>query len=200
MATQLTSIFKLLELGGHISPPRFSASSPHATQANNTIFTMNNIYLLNLLCLIIKRLATIAIQNEKEEESIKLLSELREYIKDGLEFHIISSTKSRVGGSQPTRPSQQMKKIDIEVSICFLKILYDIDPKAVDHHLNYIKQVTNSLKKMFEKGFESSSKNNASNRVYELPPLVEGTFEEMLNKDMEIKVDLIRPDALAAAE
>ena len=46
-----------------------------------------------------------------------------------------------------------MKKIDIEVAICFLKILYDIDHKTIDIHLNYIKQVTSSLKKMFEKGF-----------------------------------------------
>jgi hypothetical protein len=46
-----------------------------------------------------------------------------------------------------------MKKIDIEVAICFLKIFYDIDHKTIDTHLNYIKQVTSSLKKMFEKGF-----------------------------------------------
>lgn len=59
---QLTSIFKLLELGGHITPPRFAAGAPHAPQTGNTIFTMNNIYLLNLLCQIIKRLATIAIK------------------------------------------------------------------------------------------------------------------------------------------
>ena len=64
---QLTSIFKLLELGGHISPPRFSAGSPHATQTGNTIFSMYNIYLLNLLCLIVKRLASVAIKFEKEE-------------------------------------------------------------------------------------------------------------------------------------
>lgn len=62
LVPQLTSIFKLLELGGHISPPRFSAGSPHATQTGNTIFTMNNIYLLNLLCLIVKRLASVAIK------------------------------------------------------------------------------------------------------------------------------------------
>ena len=33
---------------------------------------MNNIYLLNLLCLIVKRLATVALKNEKDEESPKL--------------------------------------------------------------------------------------------------------------------------------
>lgn len=59
---QLTLIFKLLELGGHIGPARFAAGSPHATQTGNTIFTMSNIYLLNLLCLIIKRLASIAVK------------------------------------------------------------------------------------------------------------------------------------------
>jgi len=52
------------------------------------------------------------------------------------------------------------------VAICFLKILYDIDPKCIDSPLNYIKQVTASLKKMFEKGFENSNKNNSPNRVY----------------------------------
>ena len=86
------------------------------------------------------------------------------------------------------------------MAICFLKILYDLDPKTIDTHLNYIKQVTSSLKKMFEKGFETSSKNSSQNRVYELPPLSEGTFEEMLAKDMEIRVELIKPEALAAAE
>ena len=59
----------------------------------------------------------------------------------------------------------------IEVAICFLKILYDLEPRSIDTHLNNIKQVTSSLKKMFEKGFESSSKNSSQNRVYELPPL-----------------------------
>ena len=46
---------------------------------------------------------------------------------------------------------------------------------------------------MFEKGFETSSKNNAPNRVYELPPLVEGSFQEMLEKNLEIKIELIKP-------
>lgn len=53
---------------------------------------------------------------------------------------------------------------------------------------------------MFEKGFETSSKNNSPNRVYELPSLTEGTFQEMLEKDLEIKIELIKPEALAAAE
>ena len=61
--------------------------------------------------------------------------------------------------------NSNMKRIDIEVAICFLKILYDLEPKAIDTHLNNIKQVS-SLKKMFEKGFESSSKNSSQNRVY----------------------------------
>ena len=91
---------------------------------------------------------------------------MHNYIRDGLEFHIISSSKGRTGAPQPARTGQQLKKIDIEVAICFLKILYDIDHKTIDTHLNYIKQVTSSLKKMFEKGFETSSKNSAPNRVH----------------------------------
>ena len=140
---------------------------------------MNNIYLLNLLCNIIKRLVSIALKNDKEEESTKLINELHNYIRDGFEFHMMQShNKKPPSGTQPMRSTTpSMKRIDIEVAICFLKILYDLDPKTIDTHLNYIKQVTSSLKKMFEKGFESSSKNSSQNRVYELPPLSEGTFE-----------------------
>ena len=63
---QLTMIFKLLELGGHISPQRFGTSATHPPNAPNsttgsTIFTMSNIYLLNLLCIIVKRLIKIAV-------------------------------------------------------------------------------------------------------------------------------------------
>ena len=60
---QLTTIFKLLELSGHMAPPRISASNLHTTQTGSTIFTMNNIYLLNLLCMIIKRLTSIALKS-----------------------------------------------------------------------------------------------------------------------------------------
>ena len=76
---QLTMIFKLLELGGHIvAPQRFGSGGTGAglgsvagNVSNNpmangptsgsTIFTMNNIYLLNLLCVIVKRLIKIAV-------------------------------------------------------------------------------------------------------------------------------------------
>jgi hypothetical protein len=59
-------IFKLLELGSHIAPQRLSTSTslqPPQAPGGFTIFTMNNIYLLNLLCTIIKRLVSIAIAN-----------------------------------------------------------------------------------------------------------------------------------------
>lgn len=74
---QLTMIFKLLELGGQIvAPQRFGTGTgvgmgvgggnvPNnpmmAPTSGNTIFTMNNIYLLNLLCVIVKRLVKIAV-------------------------------------------------------------------------------------------------------------------------------------------
>jgi hypothetical protein len=118
-----------------------------------------------------------------------LLQEIHQYIRDGFEYHVLSGNRGKAGQpAQQVRPNQQLKKIEIEVAICFLKILYDIDPKCIDSHLNYIKQVTASLKKMFEKGFENSNKNNSPNRVYELPPLTEGSFSEMLQKDLEIRV------------
>jgi hypothetical protein len=55
-------IFKLLELGGPSNQVRYPTPGHPQTQGN-TIFTMNNIYLLNLLCQIIKRLVKIAIEN-----------------------------------------------------------------------------------------------------------------------------------------
>lgn len=114
---------------------------------------------------------------------------------------MLSGNRGKTGAQTPqVRPNQNLKKIEIEVAICFLKILYDVDPRCIDSHLNYIKQVTAALKKMFEKGFENSNKNNSPNRVYELPSLTEGSFSEMLQKDLEIRVELIKPEALLAAE
>lgn len=53
---------------------------------------------------------------------------------------------------------------------------------------------------MFERGFETSNKSNNANRVYEPPPLTEGTFQEMLNKDLEINIDLVKPESLSLSE
>ena len=111
---QLTLIFKLLELGSHITPPRFSATNPHTQQTGTTIFTMNNIYLLNLLCTIVKRLVTVAFANDKEEESSKLIQEIHQYIRDGFEFHALSGNRGKVNPpQQQVRPNQNMKKIEI---------------------------------------------------------------------------------------
>lgn len=41
------------------------------------------------------------------------------------------------------------RKIEIEVAISFLKIMFDIDNKYAEHHLNDIKQVAIAQKKMF---------------------------------------------------
>ncbi len=66
--------------------------------------------------------------------------------------------------------------------------MFDIDHKFAEHHLNNIKQVALAHKKMFERGFETSNKSTNTNRVYEPPPLTEGTFQDMLNKDLEINI------------
>lgn len=56
----LVNIFKLLDLGA-VSPMRIPMTNqPPQT---NTIFTMNNIYLLHLLCTIVKRLVKIAVDH-----------------------------------------------------------------------------------------------------------------------------------------
>ena len=146
---------------------------------------MSNIYLLNLLCGIVRRLVRVAASSEKEEESQKLMQEIHQYIRDGFE-HFLMSGGARNKQAQTAQPlrAQQLRKIDIEVAICFLNILYEVDPRSIDTHLNYIKQVTSSLKKMFEKGFETSNKSNNTSRVYELPPLTEGSFPNMLQKDL----------------
>lgn len=69
VASQLSSIFKLLELG-QVPPPRIPSNGPNHTAVNapsGTIFMNNNIYLLNLLCTIVKRLVKVALSAEKEE-------------------------------------------------------------------------------------------------------------------------------------
>lgn len=83
--------------------------------------------------------------------------------------------------------------------ISFLKIVFDLDHRLVESHLNNIKQATSWQKKMFEKGFESN-KNNNNSRVYEPPSLTEWTFAEMMNKDLEINIDLIKAETLSFAE
>ena len=66
VASQLSSIFKLLELG-QVPPPRMPTASiaNNANPPSSTIFMNNNIYLLNLLCTIIKRLVKVALSAEK---------------------------------------------------------------------------------------------------------------------------------------
>lgn len=71
---QLISIFKLLELG-QITPPRYpsNTSSHQSQQPSGSIFLINNIYLMHLLCTIIKRLAKVALKYPGEETSKQLL-------------------------------------------------------------------------------------------------------------------------------
>lgn len=79
------------------------------------------------------------------------MQEIHQYIRDGFEYHVITGNRSRTAATG--QRSIPMKKIEVEVAISFLKILYEMDSKLVEPHLNYIKQVASSLKKMFEKGF-----------------------------------------------
>jgi hypothetical protein len=45
---------------------------------------------------------------------------------------VLSGNKTRINQPpQQTRPTQQLKKIEIEVAVCFLKILFDVDPKSI---------------------------------------------------------------------
>ena len=62
---QLTTLFKLIEMG-QMAPPRMPATNPQISTNPNSIFNMSNIYLMNLLCIIVKRLLKVAINNSKE--------------------------------------------------------------------------------------------------------------------------------------
>lgn len=59
LSPQLTSIFKLLELG-QLTPPRFPSSTANQPPSGS-IFLINNIYLMHLLCTIVKRLVKVAL-------------------------------------------------------------------------------------------------------------------------------------------
>lgn len=65
------------------------------------------------------------------------------------------ATTSKRTGQQQTNPIRQpgQKKVEVEVAISFLKIMFDIDHRLAEHHLNNIKQVASAHKKMFERGF-----------------------------------------------
>lgn len=62
----------------------------------------------------------------------------------------MSTNKSKNSQNQKAQTS---KKIEIEVAISFLKIMFDLDPSTADPHLNNIKQVALAHKKIFERGF-----------------------------------------------
>ena len=57
----------------------------------------------------------------------------------------------------------------------------DIDHKFAGPF--YVKQAASLDKRVFERGFEISTKNNNTNRVYEHPPL-KWYIQDMLNKDL----------------
>ena len=195
---QLPSIFKLLELG-QLTPPRFTANSAgHSSQpSSNSIFMTNNIYLMHLLCTIVKRLVKVALTSPNAESPKALLQEIHGWIKEGFDYFVVSTNKTK---NQPPKP-QANKKIEIEVAISFLKIMFDLNPSIIDSHLNNIKQVALAHKRIFERGFESNNKNNSNNsRVYEPPLLTESTYAEMLQKDLEINIELIKPEQMNAVE
>ena len=111
---QLISIFRLIEMG-QISPIRPGANPNLASNAPNpTIFTMSNIYLMNLLCIIIKRLLKVAMAHPAEDESQRLLNEIHTCIKDGLDYYVLASNnRGRTNGMQTGMRQQMPKKIEI---------------------------------------------------------------------------------------
>jgi hypothetical protein len=57
------------------------------------------------------------------------MQEIHAYIRDGFEYHVMTANRSRTAATaQRVIP---MKKIEVEVAISFLKILYEMDPKLV---------------------------------------------------------------------
>ena len=70
----------------------------------------NNIYLLNLLCTIVRRLVKVALSCEKEEESQKLLADIHSFIKDGFDYYVMATNRTRNGQQpQPQRNPPQKK-------------------------------------------------------------------------------------------
>jgi hypothetical protein len=72
---------------------------------------------------------------------------------------------------QPNIRQPGPRRIEIEVALSLLKIMFDINPEYTTYHLNNIKQAANFLKKGFERIFEDAKKNNSTARAYEPPPL-----------------------------
>lgn len=182
IAKEINNIFKLFELGQlPINPPaRNNTAIPQQTNNGLTIYTINNPYLLHLVCSIVKRLVKVAYQRKDDEESITFLNEIKTYVREGLDAYVISSNKNRAP-APPQRQASNRSTLKIELVISFIRILFEHDPSSIDPCLNNLKQVASIFKRFFES-------RAGPNRAPDTLVAPEGTFKQMLLKESVIPI------------
>jgi hypothetical protein len=195
LVNQLENIFKLFDLGQFPagSAQRASGALPPPASTGFTIYTINNPYLLYLVCAIVKRLIRVAYLYKEREESIQFLREINSYVREGLDAYVLSSNRSRTPAQPQQRQTSTRSTLKIELVISIIKILFDYDPASIEPCLNNLKQVAGIFKKFFE------TRTNPT-RAPENLTVPDGTFKEMLAKESVISVELFPPEGLIAAD
>lgn len=173
---KLMMIFNLFELVSQsVSLQRVQTGPPLPSQSNQSLFTVNNAYLLHLIVLILKRLLKVAYIYKDNEDSQTLIKELKLYVKEGLENYVLQHTRTKGAANIAARPPTSNRSFfKIELVISTIKLLYDIDKTNISSCLNHMKQVAGVLKKTFE--VKSSNTKDVP-----LAPL-DGTFNSMLER------------------
>jgi|JI6StandDraft_1071083.scaffolds.fasta_scaffold18525_6 hypothetical protein len=192
---QLENIFKLFDLGQFptTTTQRTTGALPPPNNSGFTIYTINNPYLLYLVCSIVKRLIRVAYLYRDREESIQFLREIHCYVREGLDSYVLSSNRSRTPNQPPQRQASTRSTLKIELVISIIKILFDYDPPSIEPCLNNLKQVAGIFKKFFEQRTNPT-------RAPENLTVPEGTFREMLTKESVISVELFPPEGLISAD
>lgn len=192
---QLDSIFKLFDLGQFptTATQRTTGAIQPPNNAGFTIYTINNPYLLYLVCCIVRRLIKVAYAYREREESVQFLREIQAYVREGLDAYVLSSNRNRAPNQPPQRQASTRSTLKIELVISLIKILFEFDPVSIEPCLNNLKQVASIFKKFFEQ-------RTNTNRAPETLTVPEGIFREMLAKESVISVELFAPDGLIAAD
>jgi hypothetical protein len=133
LINQLENIFKLFDLGQFPvgSAQRASGALPPPPNAGFTIYTINNPYLLYLVCAIVKRLIRVAYLYKDRDESIQFLREINSYVREGLDAYVLSSTRGRTPAQPQQRQTTTRNTLKIELVISIIKVLFDYDPASI---------------------------------------------------------------------
>lgn len=95
-------IFNLFELS-QPAPPRQAGLPAGAPGQPQSLYTINNAYLLHLIICILKRLLKVAYMYKENEDSQQFIKELKNSVKEGLDYYVLSYQRGRTVPNVPPR-------------------------------------------------------------------------------------------------